>query len=224
MSRAMTRQAVRIATGPVEIEGVLEIPPAASAVILFTHGSRNSPSTPQSRPVAAVLREAGMATLEVDLLTPAEERDCRQRYNIRLLAQRLYAPAVWLRMHRETRSLPIGLFGAGTGVAAAIEVSAMPATRIGAVVSRGGRPDLAHRSALDRFCVPILLILGGLDDIVIERNEEAYSLLKCEKQLVIVPGATHLFEEPGKLETVALLALNWFGQHLVRPDAGVSGI
>jgi dienelactone hydrolase len=174
--------------------------------------------------VARVLNEAKLATLLVDLLTPAEEavdaRTAHLRFDIGLLAERLIGVTDWLTQYPDTQHFRIGYFGASTGAAAALVAAAERPDIIGAVVSRGGRPDLAA-SALARVRAPVLLIVGGKDDIVIKLNEEAFSQLRTEKRLVIVPGATHLFEEPGALEEVARLAREWFERYLIGVEARV---
>jgi putative phosphoribosyl transferase len=205
---------VRIAADSVQMEGMLEIPADPLGAVLFAHGSGSSRLSPRNNYVAAVLREARLATLLLDLLTPQEDRVYQTRFDISLLTKRLHVAARWLQQHSATQSLPTGLFGASTGAAAALQVAAIAGPGIAAVVSRGGRPDLAGRDALEKVSAPTLLIVGGLDGVVIELNEAAYAILQCEKRLVIVPGATHLFEEPGTLETVARLAKEWFITHM----------
>jgi putative phosphoribosyl transferase len=214
MATSAQSQLVRIATDSVQVEGMLEIPQDAIGIVLFAHGSGSSRLSPRNNYVASVLRSAKIGTLLLDLLTPQEDQDYRTRFDISLLTRRLLDATNWLRQYDQTRSLPIGLFGASTGAAAALQVAAILGPAIGAVVSRGGRPDLAGKEALEKVVAPTLLIVGGLDDVVIKLNQAAYAALKCEKQLVIVPGATHLFEEPGTLETVAELARDWFVAHL----------
>jgi putative phosphoribosyl transferase len=214
MASSAQSQLVRIATDSVQVEGMLEIPQDAIGIVLFAHGSGSSRLSPRNNYVAAVLRSAKIGTLLLDLLTPQEDQDYRTRFDISLLTRRLLDATKWLQQSDQTRSLPIGLFGASTGAAAALQVAAILGPAIGAVVSRGGRPDLAGKEALEKVVAPTLLIVGGLDDVVIKLNQEAYAALNCEKQLVIVPGATHLFEEPGTLETVAQLARDWFVAHL----------
>jgi pimeloyl-ACP methyl ester carboxylesterase len=206
---------VRIATDSVQVEGMLELPEDAAGVVLFAHGSGSSRLSPRNNYVASVLRGAKIGTLLMDLLTPQEDQDYRTRFDISLLTHRLLDAVNWLRQYEPTHSLPIGLFGASTGAAAALQVAAIAGSGIKAVVSRGGRPDLAGKEMLEKVTAPTLLIVGGLDDVVIELNRAAYDALKCEKQLVIVPGATHLFEEPGTLEAVAHLARDWFAKHLI---------
>jgi putative phosphoribosyl transferase len=182
--------------------------------VLFAHGSGSSRHSPRNKYVANQLREARLGTLLIDLLTPEEDETYRTRFDIGLLTQRLAGAARSLAREPQTKDLPVGLFGASTGAAAALEVAAALPEAIRAVVSRGGRPDLASRVALHKVKAPTLLIVGGDDAGVIELNEQAYAELGCEKRLEIVPGATHLFEEPGTLEEVARLAAEWFTRHL----------
>jgi len=186
-------------------------------VVLFAHGSGSSRLSPRNRHVARVLNEAALATLLVDLLTPEEEaidaRKAHLRFDIGLLAERLVAATDWLTAHPDTRDLRVGYFGASTGAAAALVAAAARSGAVGAVVSRGGRPDLAGR-VLALVRAPTLLIVGGRDLQVLELNREAFAQLTCDKRLEIVPGATHLFEEPGALHEVARLAANWFVEHL----------
>ena len=203
-----------IPAGPVSIEGMLEIPERAAGLVLFAHGSGSSRLSPRNNHVAGVLRRAGVGTRRMDLLTPAEDRDYDRRFDIALLTQRLLDAARWVVSQPATRDLPLGFFGASTGAAAALEAAAMLGPDARAVVSRGGRPDLASREALRTVTAPTLLLVGGLDDIVIELNQRAYDQLHCEKELVIVPGATHLFEEADTLEQVARQAAAWFARHL----------
>jgi putative phosphoribosyl transferase len=203
-----------IPAGPVSIEGMLEIPERAAGLVLFAHGSGSSRLSPRNNHVAGVLRRAGVGTLLMDLLTPAEDRDYDRRFDIALLTQRLLDAARWVVSQPATRDLPLGFFGASTGAAAALEAAAMLGPDARAVVSRGGRPDLASREAMRTVTAPTLLLVGGLDDIVIELNQRAYDQLHCEKELVIVPGATHLFEEADTLEQVARQAAAWFARHL----------
>jgi len=215
---------VRVPAAGVMLEGNLAIPPNASSVVMFAHGSGSSRHSPRNRAVARALNEGGLATLLVDLLTPGEESVDEQtgqlRFDIGLLADRLVAAADWLTANEETHSLPIGLFGASTGGGAALVAAAQRPNTVRAVVSRGGRPDLAGAS-LSRVRAPTLLIVGGRDHAVIELNREAFERLRCEKKLEIIPGATHLFEEPGALEEVARLAGEWFRRFLAPPAAGV---
>jgi putative phosphoribosyl transferase len=214
---------VRVAAGPVTLEGNLSLPERARGIVLFAHGSGSSRHSPRNRYVARVLNEAKLATLLVDLLTPDEEavdlRTAHLRFDIGLLAGRLAGVTEWLTQYPDTRELRIGYFGASTGAAAALVAAAQRLDAVGAIVSRGGRPDLAG-SALAHVRTPTLLIVGGNDFEVVELNRRALALLRCEKQLEIVPGATHLFEEPGALEEVARLAREWFERYLTPTEAG----
>lgn len=210
-------QVVEVPTGTVRLEGNLVVPPRARGVVLFAHGSGSSRHSPRNRFVAAALQQAGLATLLIDLLTRDEEivdaRTGHLRFDIGLLAGRLVAATDWLTRQPTTAPLRVGYFGASTGGGAALVAAAERPEAVGAVVSRGGRPDLAG-AALARVQAPTLLIVGGRDYPVIEMNREALAQMRCEKELVIVPGATHLFEEPGALEEVARLAADWFTRHL----------
>src|SRR5437773_8853550 len=209
---------VSVAAGPVTLEGNLSMPEAVRGVVLFAHGSGSSRHSPRNRHVARLLNEAKLATLLIDLLTSDEEasdmRTAHLRFDIDLLAERLVAATDWLRQYPDTRHLRIGYFGASTGAGAALVSAAQRPQAVGAVVSRGGRPDLAG-PALARVRTPTLLIVGGNDFTVIELNRAALGRLRLEKRLVIVPGASHLFEEPGALDEVGRLAREWFGRHLV---------
>jgi pimeloyl-ACP methyl ester carboxylesterase len=208
------------------LEGNLVLPEAALGVVVFAHGSGSSRHSPRNRFVAEQLQRRRLGTLLIDLLTAAEERvDERTRhlrFDIGLLASRLPGAARWLGAHEPARDLPIGYFGASTGAAAALAAAAAEPQRIGAIVSRGGRPDLAG-PALDRVRAPTLLIVGGDDTAVIELNEAAYDRLRCDKRVEIIPGATHLFEEPGTLEQVARLAGDWFVRWLPTAAKGSKG-
>jgi pimeloyl-ACP methyl ester carboxylesterase len=211
-------QTIQVDTGAVTLEGDLNVPSAARGVVLFAHGSGSSRHSPRNRFVAGRLRDAGLGTLLVDLLGEREEREDAYtghlRFDIELLADRLVGAIDWLDRTEETAGLPIGLFGASTGAAAALMAVVVRPRQVRAVVSRGGRPDLAG-AALGRVTVPTLLIVGGNDEPVIELNERAYKQLAAPlRELVIVPGATHLFEEPGALEEVARLAADWFARYL----------
>jgi putative phosphoribosyl transferase len=206
-------QIVHIPANGITLEGALAIPSEAQGIVLFAHGSGSSRHSPRNNFVAQVLQSAGMGTLLMDLLTPREDATYATRFDIDLLTRRLERATLWLREQPQTQLLDIGYFGASTGAAAALWAAATFGASIGAVVSRGGRPDLAI-SALDRVQSPTLLIVGGLDGIVIDLNREAYGKLKAEKHLAIVPGATHLFAEPGTLHKVASLAADWFKQYL----------
>jgi putative phosphoribosyl transferase len=210
LERNVERALITIPADSVQIEGMLESPEDAIAVVLFAHGSGSSRLSPRNNYVAGLLREAGLGTLLMDLLTPQEDERYKARFDISLLSERLLAAIRWLQNDTRTKALRTGLFGASTGAAAALQTAARLGAAIGAVVSRGGRPDLAGAAALERVSAPSLFIVGGLDEVVIRLNEEAYRLLHCEKRLEIVPGATHLFEEPGTLESVASLARDWF--------------
>jgi len=212
----MQHETISIDTPAGTVEGALDLPNDARGVVLFAHGSGSSRFSPRNNFVAGVLRSAGIGTLLMDLLTPAEDEIYRTRFDIGLLTERLGLAADWLAASPAAQGFPIGLFGASTGAAAALQLAAVPGADVAAVVSRGGRPDLAGRAALEAVRAPTRLIGGGDDDVVIGLNREAAAHLRCEKQLVIVPGATHLFEEPGKLEEVAALATSWFVSHF--PD------
>jgi dienelactone hydrolase len=201
----------------VTLEGNLSLPERACGVVLFAHGSGSSRHSSRNRHVARILNDASLATLLVDLLTPEEEavdaHTAHLRFDIGLLAQRLIGATNWLAQYPDTQSLRIGYFGASTGAAAALVAVAENPDAVDAVVSRGGRPDLAG-PALAHVRAPTLLIVGGYDFQVIQLNRAAFAQLRCEKQLVVVPGATHLFEEPGKLDEVARLARGWFERYL----------
>jgi dienelactone hydrolase len=211
-----TTALVHIGSGAADMEGMLELPHAALGLVLFAHGSGSSRLSPRNNYVARVLREAGIGTLLLDLLTPEEDRSPATRFDIGLLVGRLRAAADWLRAQDATAALPLGLFGASTGAAAALRLAADPGVPVAAVVSRGGRPDLAGTDTLRSVEAPTLLIVGGKDDGVIDLNRAAFDQLGCPKELVVVPGATHLFAEPGTLEEVARLASAWFAGHFAR--------
>jgi putative phosphoribosyl transferase len=198
---------------PLDLEGLLAVPRGAEGLVLFAHGSGSSRFSPRNNYVAEALREAGLGTLLFDLLTPTEADDRRKVFDIALLAGRLIQATQWTMENPQTRTLRIGYFGASTGAAAALVAAATSENDIDAVVSRGGRPDLAGQ-ALAKVRAPTLLIVGGLDTQVIELNREALAELRYEKTLEIVPGATHLFEEPGTLDLVIELARAWFVSHL----------
>jgi putative phosphoribosyl transferase len=208
---------IQIPSGGARLNGTLQVPEGASGIVVFAHGSGSSRFSPRNQYVAGMLRDAGLGTLLFDLLTPAEEAVDVQtrelRFDIGLLAMRLMDATTWLAHGDATQRLRIGYFGASTGGGAALVAAARLGQVIGAVVSRGGRPDLAG-TALPHVASPTLLIVGGRDTTVIQMNEAAYAQLRCQKALEIVPGATHLFEEPGALERVAQLAAGWFQQHL----------
>lgn len=200
---------VRIGANP-QLSALLGVPANAQGLVIFAHGSGSGRLSPRNNYVARRLRDAGFATLLLDLLSPQEEQDRRNVFDITLLASRLVRATDWAATYAETSSLPPAYFGASTGAGAALRAAAGD-DRITAVVSRGGRPDLAGETALASVLAPTLLIVGGLDGPVINLNEAAASALSCIHELVIVPGASHLFEEPGTLEQVVDLAADWFG-------------
>ena len=195
------------------IEGSLTVPEGAKGIVVFAHGSGSSRYSIRNNYVATVIRKHNLATFLLDLLTPEEDADYSKRFDIDLLAHRLSIATKWLQKQQNTKNLKIGYFGASTGAAAAIQSAAENISTIKAIVSRGGRPDLAM-PYLYKISAPTLLIVGGNDEVVIELNSEAYNNLKCDKKLEIVKGATHLFEEPGTLEQVAILAEQWFDKYL----------
>jgi len=207
-------QLVHIPVEDVHIEGLLELPPEPQGIVLFAHGSGSSRHSPRNNYVARVLHDKGIGTLLMDLLTVAEDLDYQTRFDIALLTHRLLVATRWVKLVEATRQLPIGYFGASTGAAAALQAAAALGDNIQAVVSRGGRPDLAGNQSLEQVKSPTLLLVGGLDEDVIELNREAYARLPCAKELSIIPGATHLFEEAGTLEEVARQATVWFSQYL----------
>ncbi|HEU0188437.1 MAG TPA: alpha/beta hydrolase [Gallionella sp.] len=203
----------------VQLDGELVLPPSTKGVVLFAHGSGSSRFSPRNTYVAGVLQQRGIGTLLFDLLTREEDQDYETRFDIALLTHRLLAATTWLQANQMRQNMHFGYFGASTGAAAALQAAASLATlktdtRISAVVSRGGRPDLAGEVALSGVTAPTLLIVGAADWGVIDLNEKAYELMGCEKKLILVPGATHLFEEPGTLQLAAGHAADWFAQHL----------
>lgn len=208
---------LRIPSGQVELEGELSVPLNATGVVLFAHGSGSSRHSPRNQFVARTIREAGVGTLLFDLLTQQEEAvdasTRHLRFDIGLLAERLVDATHWIKNESSTAHLKVGYFGSSTGGGAALVAAAELGSEVGAVVSRGGRPDLAG-DALPQVKSPTLLLVGELDHPVIQMNEEARSRMLCERQLKIIPGATHLFEEPGTLEKVARLAAEWFQRYL----------
>jgi len=212
---------VHIPAREVTLYGELDVPAGASGLVLFAHGSGSSRHSPRNRFVAQIIREAGMGTLLFDLLTHEEEEEdsvtAEYRFNIELLAERLLAATRWVDDDPELGELKIGYFGASTGGGAALLAAAVVEDRVAAVVSRGGRPDLAGE-ALSKVESPTLLLVGGLDSSLIELNRTALAKLRCEKELRIIPGATHLFEERGKLEQVARLSAEWFREHMEEAD------
>lgn len=210
----MMEKVIHIAHPQGALEGMLKIPQSAKGIVLFAHGSGSSRFSPRNNYVATILNQAGLATLLIDLLSKQEDETYQTRFDINLLTARLNIVVHWLEKNSETSSLPIGLFGSSTGAAAALQVAAVMGKKIQAVVSRGGRPDLAL-TVLDKVTAPTLLIVGGDDFGVIELNQKAFDRLLCVKKLQIVPNATHLFEEPGCLEEVSIHAKDWFTQHLI---------
>jgi putative phosphoribosyl transferase len=204
---------VEIPAGRATVAGVLAMPPEPLGVVAFAHGSGSGRFSPRNQFVAQVLQEAGLATLLIDLLEEDEAQDRRRVFDIELLAARLGAASHWLSRDPDTHNLKLGYFGASTGAAAALVAAARWTGPINAVVSRGGRPDLAGDDLPD-VIAPTLLLVGGRDEQVLELNRQALALLRCPKELVVVPGATHLFEEPGALVEVAHLAEQWFLRHL----------
>lgn len=203
---------------PRELAGDLRVPEKANALVIFAHGSGSSRTSPRNVMVAEALNELGLATLLFDLLTENEAENRANVFDIPLLAKRLIQAVRWAQQQPQVGSLPIGLFGASTGAAAALIAAQSLEREVGAVVSRGGRPDLAG-DALDRVAAPTLLIVGGADHEVIRLNQQALTRLQCVKDLVIIPGATHLFSEPGALQVVIDHASQWFIRHLVRSGA-----
>jgi putative phosphoribosyl transferase len=222
---ALQQHSVQIPVNGVAIDGDLNLPSSARGIVAFAHGSGSSRFSPRNRFVADVLERADLGTLLMDLLTPREEAADQLtghlRFNIELLAARLVSATDWLGQQPETRDLALGYFGASTGAAAALVAAAERGDVVRAVVSRGGRPDLAG-DALTRVRAPALLIVGGRDHIVIQLNQAAFEKLPSARELKIVPGATHLFEEPGALEEVARLAREWFLRYLSPAERNVS--
>lgn len=214
----MRTQLISIAAGPEAImEGMLALPAEPIGMVLFAHGSGSSRHSPRNQRVAARLHAAGVASLLLDLLAADEDASAGRRFDIALLGDRLGLAASWLATEPLTAPLPLGLFGASTGAAAALRLAARDGSAIAAVVSRGGRPDLAGPGALAAVSAPTLLIVGGDDGAVVELNRQALAELRCDKGLLVIPGATHLFEEPGKLDAVAAAAVDWFVRYLVPP-------
>lgn len=204
---------IQVPINTIMLEGILTIPKNSKGIVIFAHGSGSSRLSPRNNFVAQKLQKAGIGTLLIDLLTGDEDKIYETRFDITLLTYRLIDIIQWLQKQPKTKNLSIGLFGASTGAAAALEVAAKLGSKIKAVVSRGGRPDLAM-AILDKVTSPTLLIVGGNDFGVIELNTQAFEALKSIKKLEIVNGATHLFEEPGALEKVAQLAIHWFEKYL----------
>jgi putative phosphoribosyl transferase len=216
MADAVTGEAM-IPAAHVELEGHFRLPTANAPVVVFAHGSGSGRHSPRNQYVASVLHEAGLGTLLLDLLTPEEAEDRRNVFDIPKLAQRLTAAEAWVHQQPHSMSSPVGFFGASTGAGAALWAAAEPGARVGAVVSRGGRPDLAE-PRLHTVRAPTLLIVGGDDHHVLDLNRQAHEQLRCESRLEVVAGATHLFEEPGTLEQAARLARDWFLRHLPTAD------
>jgi len=212
---------VQPAAGAVRLAGYLTVPEDARGIVVFAHGSGSSRDSPRNRYVARVLTEAGLGTLLFDLLTPEEELDRANVFNIGLLARRLTEVTGWLRAQPSAAQTAVGYFGASTGAAAALWAAAEPGAGIAAVVCRGGRPDLA-RPRLAAVTAATLLIVGGRDEVVLDLNRRAQAELRCENRLAIVPGATHLFEEPGTLDAAAALARDWFVSHMARSSHSVA--
>lgn len=214
MTTSQSSRLVHIPHDDIFIEGMLELPENPAGLVLFAHGSGSSRHSPRNNYVARILRAAGIGTLLMDLLTPEEDSEYETRFDIALLTRRLLAATAWVQDHTDCRTLPIGYFGASTGAAAALQAAAKLDGKIAAVVSRGGRPDLAGTDSLGKVVSPTLLLVGGDDDVVIDLNHRAAASMRCHNELVIIPGATHLFEEPGTLEEVARQAAAWFGHYL----------
>lgn len=212
-TEATVEQEVLLSCGRRQLPGILHIPRGATAVVAFAHGSGSGRLSPRNQFVAGVLQRGGLGTLLLDLLEEEEADDRAKVFDIELLAGRLQGAADWLARTSLTRNLRLGYFGASTGAAAALVAAARQPDQVGAVVSRGGRPDLAA-DYLSGVQAPTLLIVGGADDVVVELNLQALKQLRCLKELLIVPGATHLFPEPGALEEVARRACGWFLRHL----------
>jgi putative phosphoribosyl transferase len=210
---------VEIPAGQRSVRGSLILPPERRGMVVFAHGSGSGRFSPRNQAVAEAMRDVGMGTLLIDLLEEDEAQDRRKVFDIEFLADRLVAAADWLHRDSETRDLRLGYFGASTGAGAALVAAARQPGQIGAVVSRGGRPDLAGQS-LAKVTAPTLLLVGGRDEEVIELNRQALAVLRCTKEMVIIPGATHLFPEPGALEEVARLAQNWFLRFLIPGSHG----
>ncbi len=202
-----------VPVGPLKLPGILTVPDGARGVIVFAHGSGSSRLSPRNTHVAQALNARQLGTLQFDLLSEAEATDRANVFDIPLLGERVVQALQWLKSHEAAAALPVGLFGASTGAAAALVAAADLPDIVAAVVSRGGRPDLAA-AALSRVVAPTLLVVGGEDDVVLGLNQQALMSLRCEKALTIVPGATHLFEEPGTLEQVVDVASDWFLRHL----------
>ena len=218
-ARAELDEETTVRAGPLELAGHLFVPAGATALVLFAHGSGSSYRSPRNQYVAGVLNRAGLGTLLFDLLTPVEARDRANVFDVELLARRLAAAGEWVRGEMPGRDLAVGYFGASTGAGAALWAAAEPGARVQAVVSRGGRPDLAG-SRLAAVRAPTLLIVGGDDHVVLDLNREARARMRCETDVAVIPHASHLFEEPGTLERAAELARDWFVRHLAAGSGG----
>lgn len=213
----MKREEINIPLPSVVLKGELVLPDNALGIVVFSHGSGSSRFSPRNKMVGELIHEHGMATLLFDLLTEEEDRIYENRFNIDLLVSRLIDATEWLMQYKETKNLPVAYFGASTGAASALRAAAYFGKSIKAVVSRGGRPDLAM-NALPLVTAPTLLIVGQLDVPVIQMNKQAFDQLNCKKEMKIIPGATHLFEEPGKLMEVANMAIAWYKEYLVKEE------
>jgi putative phosphoribosyl transferase len=211
---AGTEDVTEVRIGPLELQGLLRLPATAGGLVLFAHGSGSGRLSPRNNQVAEALRGAGLATLLFDLLSEEESADRANVFDIELLAERLGMATAWVMQQEELKDLPVGYFGASTGAAAALVAAARSPVPVGAIVSRGGRPDMAG-VVLGEVTAPTLLIVGGRDTSVLELNRDAFARLRCVKSLEIVPGATHLFEETGALEQVIDLARQWLVDHLI---------
>lgn len=212
-TNGVAEREVEVRSAQRRLKGILSIPAEATGMVIFAHGSGSGRLSPRNQFVARSLQDGGLATLLLDLLEEEESADRRKVFDVDLLATRLDSAAAWVKQEPEARDLRIGYFGASTGAAAALIAAARKPAEVAAVVSRGGRPDLAAEY-LPLVEAPTLLIVGGDDDIVVELNQQALSLMRCRKEMVVVPGATHLFEEPGTLEQVAQHAGAWFQRYL----------
>lgn len=219
MAKPPAEQLVRIPINGIQLEGALALPEHAQGLVVFAHGSGSSRFSPRNNFVARVLRGAGIGTLLLDLLTEEEDAVSATRFDIDLLTERLLLVTSWLRSQPQTQHLALGYFGASTGAAAALRAAASAGAEIAAVVSRGGRPDLAEK-ALPQVQSPTLFLVGGNDEKVLQLNRQAYAQLQAPKHLVVISGATHLFEEPGALEGVARLAAQWFQDHFPNNERG----
>jgi putative phosphoribosyl transferase len=214
MSRRAARRVVEVPSGPARLPGMLDVPEDAKGIVILAQGSGSSRHAPRNRALAGILHGAQLGTLLMDLLTPAEDRAYEARFDIGLLTTRLSAAVKWVRIQAATAGLPVGLFGASTGAAAALQVAAALRSEIEAVVCSSSRPERASRSALGLVKAPTLLIVGERDEDAIAPNLRVFKSLQCEKEITLVPGATQLFEEPGVLEAMAGLVAEWYTRHL----------